>query len=108
MNPLKGMGDLMKLMGQAGKIKDNLTEAHERARKRTVTGESGGGIVKVTANGTGEVLALETSPEALKDPESLGPLVVSAVNIALAKGKEVMLEETRTAMGGIDLPQGIL
>jgi len=104
---LGGIGDLMKLVGQAGKIRENMEQVREKAQKRVVAGEAGGGLVKVRANGLGEVLEVTLEAEALKDPESLGPLIASAVNIALKKGKEAMVEDTREAMGGIDLPPGM-
>ena len=105
-----GMGDVMKLMGQLPKLKENIAQAQERARSRTVTGEAGAGLVKVVANGAGEVLAVTIDPEALKDPETVGTLVVAAVNVALAKSREVRVGETRAAMGGVDLdlPPGLL
>ncbi len=105
---LKGMGDIMKLMGQAGKIKENMVQAQIRAKNRTGTGESGAGLVKVVANGAGEVLSVKVDPSVLEDPDTLGPLVTSAVNAALTKGREIMMEETRTAMGGIELPPGLM
>jgi nucleoid-associated protein EbfC len=105
---MKNMADMMKLMGQAGKIKENMVQAQERAKNRRVVGEAGAGMVKVTSNGLGEILAVEIDPEAAKDHETLGPLLVSAINLALFKGKEVMMEETKAAMGGIDLPPGMM
>jgi DNA-binding YbaB/EbfC family protein len=105
---MKNMADIMKLMGQAGKIKENMVQAQERAKSRRAVGESGAGMVKVTVNGIGEVLAVEVDAEAAKDHETLGPLLVSAINTALNKGKEVMLEETKSAMGGIELPPGMM
>jgi DNA-binding YbaB/EbfC family protein len=104
----KDMGDLMKLMGQMGKMKENMAQAQERAKNRTATAESGAGMVKVTANGIGEVVMVQVDPEAAKDADTLGPLVVSATNTALAKGKEILMEEMKTAMGGIDLPPGMI
>ncbi len=105
---LKGMSDVMKLMGQAGKMKENMAQAQERARNRMAVGEAAAGLIKVTANGIGEIIAVRVDPEALKDPELLGPLVVAATNAALNKGKEVLAEEMRTAMKGIDLPPGLM
>ncbi len=105
---MKGMGDLMKLAGQIPKIKENLAQAHERARNRVVTGEAGAGMVRVDASGTGEIIAVKIDPEALKDPDTVGPLIVAAANVALKKGKEILAEEARGAMGGIELPPGIL
>lgn len=102
------IGSLMKLMGQLPKLKENIAQAQERARKRTVTGEAGAGLVKVVANGVGEVLSVTIEPEALKDPESLGPLLAAAANVALQKSKEIVMGEAREAMGGIELPPGLL
>src|SRR2546430_701428 len=104
---LKGMGDMMKLFGQREKIAENIEQAKARARTRTVVGEAGAGLVKVTANGLGDLVAVTFDPEALKDPESLSTFIVAASNIALNKSKEIMTEEFRTALGGIDLPPGI-
>jgi DNA-binding YbaB/EbfC family protein len=105
---MKEMGDLMKLMGQMGKIKENMGQAQERAKARTATAETGAGMVKVTANGIGEVVSVKVDPEAGKDSETLGPLIVAATNLALVKGKEILMEEMKSAMGGIDLPPGMM
>ncbi|GMV82331.1 MAG: hypothetical protein AMXMBFR7_35150 [Planctomycetota bacterium] len=105
---LGNLGDMMKLMGQAGQIKKNMAEMQERAKRRVVEGSSGGGLVKVRANGIGEVLSVEIDPEALKDSESLGPLIAAATNAALRGGREAMLEETKQALGGMELPPGLL
>ena len=102
-----GMGDMLKLAGQAGKIRERMDEVQVRAAQTTVLGEAGGGLVKVTANGTGEILAVKIEAEVLKDPEDLGPLIVAAANAALRKSKESLREEFRQALGGIDLPAGI-
>ena len=104
---LGGIGDLMKLVGQAGKIRDNMEHVREQAQKRIVEGEAGGGLVKVRANGLGEILGVTLEVEALTDPEALGPLIAAAVNHALRKGKEALTDDTREAMGGIDLPPGM-
>ncbi|MCY3021514.1 MAG: YbaB/EbfC family nucleoid-associated protein [Planctomycetota bacterium] len=103
-----GMGDIMKLMGQLPKMKENIAQAQERARYRTVVGEADAGLVKVTCNGVGEIVSVTIDPEALKEPDTLGPLIAAAANVALAKSKEAMLEEARNAMGGIELPPGLL
>jgi len=103
---LGNIADLMKLASQAGKIRENMAQMQERAAKRVVEGESGGGLVKVKANGIGEVLGVSIDPEVFKDPETAGPLITAAVNAALRKGKEILLEETREAMGGIEMPPG--
>jgi nucleoid-associated protein EbfC len=102
-----GMGDVMKLLSQMGKIKENVAAAQERARNRSATGEAGAGLVKVCCSGLGEVVSVYIDPEALHDPEALGPLFTAACNVALQKSREILMEETRTAMGGIELPPDI-
>jgi DNA-binding YbaB/EbfC family protein len=103
-----GPMDLFRLMGQAGKIKDNLGKLQENARKRKVEGASGGGLVKVLVDGTGEVLSVTIAPEAMDDHDALGPLIAAATNVALRKVKEMMLEELKEALGGVELPPGLL
>jgi DNA-binding YbaB/EbfC family protein len=102
------ISQMMKLLGQAGKIREGLNEVQVRAARRTVEGEAGGGLVKVTANGAGEILDVRIDAEALKEPESLNPLLVAATNLALRKSKEVLLEESQALMGGLGLPPDML
>jgi len=103
-----GITDMLRLAGQMGKIKEQMAAAQERAARRTVHAEVGGGMVKVTAVATGEIVDVQIDPEALKDPETIGPLVAAGTNLALKKAREAMQEEMKTALGGIDLPPGLL
>ena len=105
---MKGMGDMMKLMGQLPKLKENMAQAQERALKRSVVGEAGAGLVRVTANGIGEIISMKIDPDALKDLDTLGPLLTAATNLALRKSKEALAEEVKGAMGGIDIPPGMM
>ena len=50
------MGELMKMAGQ---LRDKMAEAQGQARSLSVTGEAGGGLVKVTMNGERQVLRVE-------------------------------------------------
>jgi hypothetical protein len=86
-----------------------MAKVRERAAARSVEGEAGGGLVKATANGVGEVLSVTVDPEALKDPETLGPLIAAATNVALRKSREILMEEgQKTAeQFGINLPPGV-
>lgn len=102
-----GVGDMFKLLSQAGQIRDQMAQMQARAARRTVEGHAGGGLVKVTANGTGEILMVTYDPEALKDAQVLGALTTTAVNDALAKSKEVLSEEMRGTMSALGLPAGL-
>ena len=100
-----GPDGLKNLMGQAQKIQAQLKEAQERAEKREVVGESGGGLVTVTANGRQEIISLRIDPVAVdpRDVEMLEDLVRAAVNVALERSREAMGEEMGSLGSMLDM-----
>jgi len=72
--------------------------AQEALAAKTFVGTAGGGVVKATIRGTGELISVDLDPGVLDpdDPEMVGDLVVAAVNQALA----AMHEDAEAAMGG--------
>ena len=100
------MGDLGGLFQHAQKMQRELRVLQDELKKRTVLGESGGGMVKTYVNGQQDVLKIEIDPEAV-DPDDVGmleDLIVVSVREALRKSKELSDEETRKITGGLDLP----
>lgn len=73
-----------------------------------MTAQVGGGMVRVTANGRQEILAIEIEEELLKaeEKEMLQDLLVAGVNEALKKAKAMMEEEIAKITGGLALPPG--
>ena len=72
-----GLGTILK---QAQKMQEDLQKTQERLGREEVTGESGGGMVKVTMNGRHEVRRVEIDPSLLSDDkEMLEELVAAAV-----------------------------
>ncbi|PVV15993.1 MAG: YbaB/EbfC family nucleoid-associated protein, partial [gamma proteobacterium symbiont of Ctena orbiculata] len=63
-----GIGNLMK---QAQKMQAELQEAQERLAQEEVTGESGGGLVKVTMNGKHEVRRVEIDDSLMADDKEM-------------------------------------
>lgn len=100
----EALGNLHKLLGQAGMVRDGLRQAQDRAARRQVEGAAGGGLVKVVANGLGEVLEVSIDPEALRDPEALGPLIAAAANVALRRSQEALQEEAGEAFRVMQSP----
>jgi nucleoid-associated protein EbfC len=100
-------------MQQAAQMQEQMQQMQEEAAKETAEASVGGGMVKVTANGAGRVLAIEISPEAIdpSDPEALADLVLAGVNEALraaaaaieAKAQQ-MQSELLGGLGGLGLP----
>ena len=102
--------DMEKLMQQAAQMQAQVHQMQEDAVKETAEASVGGGLVKVTANGAGQVLAIQISPEAIdpSDPEALGDLVLAGVNEALrsaaAKVEAKAQQMQSELLGGLGLP----
>jgi nucleoid-associated protein EbfC len=94
------MLDMMGMMGKVKEMQSKMLEAQEKLGEIIAEAESGGGMVKVTANGKKELLSIEIEPELLspEDGKMLQDLIVAAVNKALAdvegKAKEEMSKAT--------------
>lgn len=74
------MKDLGSIMKQAQAMQQKLAEAQERIAQILVEGTSGGGMVKVTLRGTGELasVVLDESLLAPGEGEVISDLVVAA------------------------------
>lgn len=97
---------LSDIMKQAQKMQAKMAEMQEELADRVVEGTSGGGMVKVQANGRQEVLSILIEPDVVdpEDVEMLQDLVVAAVNDALRKSQEMMAEEMKKLTGGMSIP----
>jgi DNA-binding YbaB/EbfC family protein len=102
--------DMNKLMEQAAAMQAQVAQMQEEAKRETAEASAGGGMVKVTANGAGEVVSITISPEAIdpSDPEALGDLVLAGVNEALraasAKVEAKAQQMQADLLGGLGLP----
>ena len=99
-----GLGNLMK---QAQKMQEDLQKTQERLAQEEVTGEPGGGMVKVVMNGKHEVRRV-TIEESLMgdDKEMLEDLLAAAVNDASHRVAEKMKESMSGLTSGLGLPPG--
>lgn len=98
--------DINELMKAAQSLKGQLEEAQAKAEQLRVTGEAGGGMVKVVMNGRYEVVELSIDPHAAKDDVKLvEDLVRAAFNQASAQvGQQLQGSLGSMAQGmGIDL-----
>ncbi|MGB5255207.1 MAG: YbaB/EbfC family nucleoid-associated protein [Sedimenticolaceae bacterium] len=103
---MKGpMGNLMK---QAQKMQEDLQKAQEELANAEVTGESGGGLVKVTMNGRHEVRRVEIDASLMSDDkEMLEDLVAAACNDAAHRIVEQTKERMAGVTAGLNLPPGM-
>ncbi|MBM4219469.1 MAG: YbaB/EbfC family nucleoid-associated protein [Gammaproteobacteria bacterium] len=100
--------NLGQLMRQAQQLQANMQKAQEQLGSIEVTGESGGGMVKVTMNGRHEVRRVVIDPAAAgSDREMLEDLVAAACNDAARRVGEAAQQHMAGAMGGMQLPPGM-
>ena len=100
---MKGMGNMMK---QAHKLQSKMLKMQEDLAGKTVETSSGGGMVKVVANGRQQIVSIQIEKEVV-DPleiEMLQDLVLAAVNDALTKSQEMVAAEMSKLTGGISIP----
>jgi DNA-binding YbaB/EbfC family protein len=92
-----------KIMKQAQKMQAQMAKVQEDLAGEKVEGSAGGGMVTVTANGQGDVVAVRIDPEVMKDDdvEMLEDLVLAAVNEALRRSKELAAERMGKITGGL-------
>jgi nucleoid-associated protein EbfC len=103
---MKGnMGNFIK---QAQQIKENVEKAQAQVASIEVTGESGGGMVKVTMSGRHEVKRVQIEAAvASDDRELLEDLIAAAVNDAVHRVESAIQEKMAGAMAGMQLPPGM-
>ncbi|PKM79861.1 MAG: YbaB/EbfC family nucleoid-associated protein [Firmicutes bacterium HGW-Firmicutes-14] len=100
------MGNMGKMMKQVQKMQADMAKLQEELVNRTVETSSGGGMIKVVANGKFEILSIEINPEAVdpEDVEMLQDMVMAAVNEALRQAQEMVTREMSKITGGINIP----
>ena len=99
-------GNMQALIKQAQKMQEELKKAQDQAESTVAEGSSGGGMVKVTANGKNQITAVMIEKEVVnpEDIEMLQDLIVAAVNEALVKVQEEVKSELAKVTGGMNIP----
>jgi DNA-binding YbaB/EbfC family protein len=100
-----GIGNLMK---QAQQMQASMQKAQAEIASMEVTGESGGGMVKVTINGKHEAKRVQIDPTVpMDDREMVEDLVAAAFNDAVHRLEAMTQEKMSGLMGGMNLPPGL-
>ena len=97
--------EMRKLMAQVQKMQEQMASAQADLSTREFEGSAGGGMVKATVRGSGEILRVNIDPAVIDpgDPEMLGDLVVSAIKSAMTAMTQVAEQQTSDVTGGMDL-----
>lgn len=102
-----GLGNLMK---QAQAMQENMQKAQAELANIEVTGESGGGMVKLVMTCRHDVKSVAIDPELMgdvEDKEILEDLLAAAVNDAVRKVEATSEEKMKGLTGGMELPAGM-
>ena len=94
------------LFKQASQMQSKLAEIQEGLAEKTIEVSTGGGMVKVVANGLNEIISIKIDDELInmKDREVLEDLITGAVNEANKKVKELAQGEMTKVTGDIKFP----
>jgi len=103
------MKDLGSLMKQAQAMQEKLAQAQAKLAELTVEGTSGGGMVKLTLKGSGELAGVELDESLLApgEGEVIADLMIAAHADAKRKLDEKQAQMMREAAGplaGMGLP----
>ena len=100
---MKNMNSMMK---QAQNLQKKMMKTQAELAKKTVEASSGGGMVKVIANGGQKIESIIFEKEIIDpdDIEMLQDLVLAAVNDALNKSQEMVSAEMGKRTGGLNIP----
>jgi DNA-binding YbaB/EbfC family protein len=95
---LKNLFDMENLKRKVDSVKEEL-------KKEKIVSESGGGMVRIEANGFGDILKLEIENDLLKEKDKslLEDLIVSAINMSREKTKDIFQQKMQEAIGFLPL-----
>ncbi|MCX7338404.1 MAG: YbaB/EbfC family nucleoid-associated protein [Alphaproteobacteria bacterium] len=102
------MKNLNQMLKQAQELQAKMADMQNKLSEAEMIGLSGGGMVKITVNGKGEMKHVKIDPALMdsKDNEILEDLIIAAFNDAKAKVDSHMSEEMGKVTGGLALPKG--
>ncbi len=94
------------LLAQAQQMQQKLMEAQQQLANAEVHGQAGGGLVKVTVKGSGEVVAVQIDPKVVDpgDVETLQDLIVGAMGDASKQVTRMAQERLGALAGGMGGP----
>ncbi|MEX0899117.1 MAG: YbaB/EbfC family nucleoid-associated protein [Gammaproteobacteria bacterium] len=101
-------GNLGNMMRQAQQMQENLKRVQQELETLEVTGEAGGGLVRVVMTGKHAVRRV-TIDEGVagEDRELLEDMVAAAVNDAVQRVETLVQEKMGAVTAGMGLPPGL-
>jgi len=86
-------------------MQEQMTKTQAELEKQTIEVSAGGGKVKVTANGAGDIIAIKIDREVVDpdDVEFLEEVILSGVKQAVEQGKALAQSEMSRITGGFQV-----
>ena len=103
------MKDLMGMMKQVREMQGRMEQMQAELAALEVDGQSGGGLVRVTLTGKGDLKKIRIDPSLLKPDEAeiVEDLIVAAAADAKGKVEAEMQSKMSEVTGGLPLPPGL-
>jgi nucleoid-associated protein EbfC len=98
--------NIAQIAKMAQQMQSQMAQAQDELKERTLEATAGGGAVRVVITGAGELRAIEIDRSAV-DPEEvemLQDLVLTAVNDAISRAKDLERERMAGIAGALGLP----
>jgi DNA-binding YbaB/EbfC family protein len=94
------------LQRMAQQMQRDMARVQAELDAAVVEGSAGGGVVRATASGKQEVIAIVIDPSAVDpdDVEMLQDLVLTAVNDALRASRDLAEQKMAAVTGGLRIP----
>lgn len=97
------IGQIAKMAQQ---MQTQMAQAQDELKETTLEATAGGGAVRIVITGAQEVRSVEIDPSAVdaEEVEMLQDLVLSAMNEAISRSKELERERMGRIAGGMGIP----
>jgi DNA-binding YbaB/EbfC family protein len=94
--------DLNSLGQMLNDIQSKAKELEEKNKSTILTAKAGGGMIKVSANGAGEIVDIIIDDSLLEDKESLQILLISAINDVFKMVEDNRKSQAFGMLGGLN------
>ncbi|HHS82515.1 MAG TPA: YbaB/EbfC family nucleoid-associated protein [Devosia sp.] len=103
------MKDIMGMMGKVQEMQAKMQEMQQELENALVEGTSGGGMVRMTMSGKGELRELSIDKSLLNPDEAeiLEDLIIAAHNDALSRAETQKADRMKELTAGLPIPPGM-
>ncbi len=103
------MKNISQMMKQAQEMQKRMEEMQKSLETAQISGESGGGLVKIILNGKGimEKISIDESLSQENEFSIIEDLIIAAHNDAKTKLEEYTSEQMKKITGGVNIPSGL-